>query len=538
MKNRLINMLTIIAISNSQLLFSEVPFAKNGMVVSAHKLASEAGVEIMKKGGNAVDAAVATGFALAVVYPAAGNIGGGGFMTAVVNGKKFTLDFREMAPGLAHRDMYLDDSSQVISGLSLYSHLATGVPGTVHGLIKACMDHGSGQLSLWQVLKPAIRLAERGFPISNGFARSLNYRKEFFRRDMDTDKIFNKKNGKDWEAGDILKQKSLAGTLRRIARTMGEDFYLGKTANLIVNEMENHNGFITMEDLKNYQSVYRDPILGDFLEYEILSMGPPSSGGLVLIHMLNMLEQFELESMGWNSSQYVHLLTEVERRGYADRAEHLGDIDFWDVPVQMFLSDDYAKQRISSINQTKTTSSSEISHGEPYPFESRETTHYSVVDKDGNAVSVTTTLNTGFGSGFNDSLSIHDYLFHVRRILKLLGKTCFNILDQDGINIIEPDGGFYLFPVFRLNNTALNFESSNEFCKLLLNKSGVASLPGSDFNRIQNEISCRLAYVNFNGTEALQVSKSVGKSKELTKDDLQYTCKNVWAGLNKLTEFL
>ena len=378
----------------------EIPYSKNGMVVSAHNLASEAGVEIMKKGGNAVDAAVATGFALAVVYPAAGNIGGGGFMTAVVNGKKFTLDFREMAPGLAHRDMYLDDSSQVISGLSLYSHLATGVPGTVHGLIKACMDHGSGQLSLWQVLKPAIRLAERGFPISNGFARSLNYRKEFFRRDMDTDKIFNKKNGKDWEVGDVLKQKSLAGTLRRIARTMGEDFYLGKTANLIVNEMENHNGFITMEDLKNYQSVYRDPILGDFLEYEILSMGPPSSGGLVLIHMLNMLEQFELESMGWNSSQYVHLITEVERRGYADRAEHLGDIDFWDVPVQMFLSDDYAKQRISSINQAKTTSSSEISHGEPYPFESRETTHYSVVDKDGNAVSVTTTLNTGFGSGF------------------------------------------------------------------------------------------------------------------------------------------
>ncbi len=380
-------------------LHGEIPFSKNGMVVSAHRLASEAGVNMMKKGGNAVDAAVATGFALAVVYPAAGNIGGGGFMTAVVDGEKLTLDFREKAPSGSEKDMYLDESGNVISGLSLYSHLASGVPGTVHGLVKAWQTYGSGNLSLWDLMKPAIRLAERGFRLSNGLARSLNYRKEFFKRDNDTDKIFNKKDGRDWSAGDILKQKSLAGTLRRIARTKGDDFYFGKTARLIASEMENYNGLVTIEDLIRYESVYREPVTGKFREFEILSMGPPSSGGVILIHMLNMLEQFELDSIDWHSSDYIHLLTEVERRAYADRAEHLGDIDYWDVPISMLVSDDYAIDRASTININKATLSQDISNGDPYPYESRETTHYSVVDKDGNAVSVTTTLNTGYGSG-------------------------------------------------------------------------------------------------------------------------------------------
>jgi gamma-glutamyltranspeptidase/glutathione hydrolase len=374
-------------------------YAKNGMVVSAHRLASEAGVEIMKKGGNAVDAAVATGFALAVVYPAAGNIGGGGFMTAVINGEKFTLDFREKAPSNADRDMYLDDKENVIPGLSLYSHLASGVPGSVHGLIKAWQDYGSGRISLWEIMKPAVRMAERGFRLSNGLARSLNYRKKFFNRDTDSQIIFNRKDGRDWTTGDILKQRDLAGTLRRIARTKGDDFYFGKTARLIAAEMENYNGLITMEDLAEYESVYRDPVIGQFQEFEILSMGPPSSGGVILIHMLNMLEQFELKTIDWHSSEYIHLLTEVERRAYADRAEHLGDIDFWDVPINMLLSDDYAVKRASSINLLKVSSSTDISHGNPYPYESRETTHYSVVDINGNSVSVTTTLNTGYGSG-------------------------------------------------------------------------------------------------------------------------------------------
>jgi len=395
-----VNRLFFWGMTFSHLLLAEIPFSKNGMVVSANRLASEAGVEIMKKGGNAVDAAVATGFALAVVFPAAGNIGGGGFMTAVVDGKQFTLDFREMAPGSAHKDMYLDDSNQVIPGLSLYSHLAAGVPGSVHGLIKAWKEHGSGNINLWNIMKPAIKLAEQGFKISNGLAKSLNYRRIFFARDNDTEKVFNRKDGRDWIQGDRLRQKDLSKTLRRIARTEGNDFYFGKTARLIVSEMESFNGLITLEDLAKYESVYRKPIKGEFLDFEILSMGPPSSGGLVLIHMLNMLEQFQLDSIGWHSSDYIHLLTEVERRGYADRAEHLGDMDFWDVPFSMFFSDEYAGERISSFHPSKATLSSDISHGDPYPYESRETTHYSVVDKNGNAVSVTTTLNTGFGSGY------------------------------------------------------------------------------------------------------------------------------------------
>ncbi|MDP6684626.1 MAG: gamma-glutamyltransferase [Candidatus Marinimicrobia bacterium] len=370
------------------------------MVVSAHRLASEAGVDIMKKGGNAVDAAVATGFALAVVYPAAGNIGGGGFMTAVVDGEKFTLDFREKAPSGSEKNMYLDESGNVISGLSLYSHLASGVPGTVHGLVKVWQDYGSGNLSLWNIMKPAIRLAERGFRLSNGLTRGLNYRRDFFKRDDDSNKIFSRKDGRDWVAGDILKQQELAKTLKRIARTEGEDFYFGQTARFIVREMESFNGLITMEDLANYESIYRDPVNGEFLEYEIMSMGPPSSGGLILIHMLNMLEHSGLDSIDWHSSDYIHLLTEVERRGYADRAEHLGDMDYWDVPFKMFLSDAYASERIQSFDKSNATSSTEVSYGDPYPYESRETTHYSVVDKDGNAVSVTTTLNTGYGSGY------------------------------------------------------------------------------------------------------------------------------------------
>ena len=291
---------TIVFLCLIQYSHAEPEYAKNGMVVSAHRLASEAGVEIMKKGGNAVDAAVATGFALAVVSPVAGNIGGGGFMTAVVNGEKFTLDFREKAPSNSDRDMYLDDTGNVIPGLSLYSHLASGVPGTVHGLIKAWQDYGSGRISLWEIMKPAVRMAERGFRLSNGLARSLNYRKEFFNRDTDSQIIFNRKDGRDWTPGDILKQKDLAGTLRRIARTKGDDFYFGKTARLIAAEMENYNGLITMEDLAEYKSVYRDPVIGQFQEFEILSMGPPSSGGVILIHMLNMLEQFELKTIDWH----------------------------------------------------------------------------------------------------------------------------------------------------------------------------------------------------------------------------------------------
>ena len=391
---------TIIFLCLIQYSHAEPEYAKNGMVVSASRLASDAGVNILKKGGNAIDAAVATGFTLAVTHPQAGNIGGGGFLVAhTAYGESFSLDFREMAPSMAHRDMYLDDSSNVIPGLSLYSHLAAGTPGSVDGLLRVWRDHGSGNISLRQLLLPAIQLAERGFSISYGFARVLNIFHDFFINDDGAKAVFIKKNGEPWRAGDKLVQRDLARTLKLISRKGRAGFYEGKTAQLIEREMVEGNGFITKEDLDNYHSVYRIVVTGNFKDLDIISMGPPSSGGVLLIQMLNMLEQYPLDTLGWNSSDYIHLLTEIERRAYADRAEHMGDPDFWEVPVSMLVSKEYAFERIQNISMEKATKSSVVKAGDPLAYESRETTHYSVIDKNGNAVSVTTTLNTGFGCG-------------------------------------------------------------------------------------------------------------------------------------------
>ena len=391
---------TIVFLCLIQYSHAEPEYAKNGMVVSASRLASDAGVNILKKGGNAIDAAVATGFTLAVTHPQAGNIGGGGFLVAhTAYGESFSLDFREMAPSMAHRDMYLDDSSNVVPGLSLYSHLAAGTPGSVDGLLRIWRDHGSGNISLRQLLLPAIQLAERGFSISYGFARVLNVFHDFFINDDGAKAVFIKKNGEPWRAGDKLIQRDLARTLKLISRKGRAGFYEGKTAQLIKREMAEGNGFITKDDLDNYRSVYRTVVTGDFKDLDIISMGPPSSGGVLLIQMLNMLEQYPLDTLGWNSSDYIHLLTEIERRAYADRAEHMGDPDFWEVPVSMLVSKEYAFERIQNISMEKATKSSVVKAGDPLAYESRETTHYSVIDKNGNAVSVTTTLNTGFGCG-------------------------------------------------------------------------------------------------------------------------------------------
>ena len=391
---------TIIFLCLIQYSHAEPEYAKNGMVVSASRLASDAGVNILKKGGNAIDAAVATGFTLAVTHPQAGNIGGGGFLVAhTAYGESFSLDFREMAPSMAHRDMYLDDSSNVVPGLSLYSHLAAGTPGSVDGLLRIWRDHGSGNISLRQLLLPAIQLAERGFSISYGFARVLNIFHDFFINDDGAKAVFIKKNGEPWRAGDKLVQRDLARTLKLISRKGRAGFYDGKTAQLIKREMAEGNGFITKDDLDNYRSVYRTVVTGDFKDLDIISMGPPSSGGVLLIQMFNMLEQYPLDTLGWNSSDYIHLLTEIERRAYADRAEHMGDPDFWEVPVSMLVSKEYAFERIQNISMKKATKSSVVKAGDPLAYESRETTHYSVIDKNGNAVSVTTTLNTGFGCG-------------------------------------------------------------------------------------------------------------------------------------------
>ena len=376
----------------------------NGMVVSTSHQASQIGIEILKQGGNAIDAASAVGFALAVTSSSNGNIGGGGFMVGrFSDGKTFSLDYREMAPSKAHRDIYLDDNDNVIEGKSLIGHFASGVPGSVDGLLRAWRDYGSGNISLKQLIGPAIRLADDGFKLSKYEADRFNRNKDFLSKYPSTKQIFTR-DDRRWQKGDIFYQKDLAKTLIRIVNKGRDGFYKGKTADLIVKEMNKVGGWITLEDLDNYTSKYREPIFGSFNGYEIISMGPPSSGGILLIHMLNMLNQIQTSSefpsdLSFNSSDYIHLLTEIERRAYADRSEHLGDSDFWNVPKSMLLSKSYAKNRIKTIDIEKATRSNKIKQGAELIKESEETTHYSIVDKDGNAVSVTTTINSGYGSG-------------------------------------------------------------------------------------------------------------------------------------------
>ena len=380
-------------------------FGENGMVVSTSRHASQVGIDILKDGGNGVDAAVGVGFALAVTSSSNGNIGGGGFMIArFSDGQTFTLDYREMAPIKAERNMYLDESGNIIKGKSRSTHFASGVPGSVDGLLKAWEDHGSGNISIERLLSPSIKLAKKGFDLSNYEADRFNKNKDRLSKHPETKRIFAR-DDREWKSGDIFYQSDLAETLERIMKNGRDGFYKGKTADLIVEEMKNVGGWITHKDLENYTSKYRDPIKGSFQDYDIISMGPPSSGGILLIHMLNMFDEImnnpENSSidLSYNSLDYIHILTEIERRAYADRAEHLADADFWDVPEKMLLSKFYAKERVSSININEATLSTDISYGNSYINQSEETTHYSIVDKEGNAVSVTTTINSGYGNG-------------------------------------------------------------------------------------------------------------------------------------------
>jgi len=384
-----------------QLAQSQEPIvSENGMVVSTTKYASEIGVSILKKGGNAIDAACAVGFALAVTSPSNGNIGGGGFMvTYLADGTTFTLDYREKAPAAAYRNMFLDNNGEVIKDMSITTRASSGTPGSVDGLLKAWEIYGSGNISLRELITPSIMLAERGFKLSLYEAQKLNAFKELFSKNEAAAKIFIRSDNKEWEKGDRLIQRDLGKTLKRIARYGREGFYSGKTADLIVSEMNKGLGLISYQDLTEYDSKFRKPVKGSFNEYEIISMGPPSSGGTILIEMLNMLELFSLNKMMWNSSEYIHLLTEVQRRAYADRAEHLGDTDFWNAPIDILLSKSYAKNRIKDFSSEKASISTQIFAGEPYSYESSETTHYSVIDKYGNSVSVTTTINLDYGSG-------------------------------------------------------------------------------------------------------------------------------------------
>ncbi len=372
------------------------PIAEKAMVVSAHPLATKVGIEILKKGGNAVDAAIATQFALAVVFPGAGNIGGGGFLLLRENnGNLASLDFREKAPAASLVNMFLDEEGQVIENLSTRGHLAAGVPGSVAGMEAAFKKYAT--LSWEELLQPAIDLAVYGFELTEKEASSLNSVQEDLKKyNTILPEFLIREN---WKAGDTIYYKDLGHTLERI-RDQGRDgFYKGKTADDLVAEMQRGNGLISHEDLINYEAVWRDPISAYYKDYKIISMAPPSSGGLALIQLLKSVEPYPLKSWGHNSVEAVHLLTEAERRVYADRAHYLGDPDFIRVPVSQLISDQYNDDRMENFNPTMATASTEISAGEIASYtESEETTHFSIVDPFGNAVAVTTTINGWFGN--------------------------------------------------------------------------------------------------------------------------------------------
>ena len=370
---------------------------KNGMVVTSEKLASQVGIEILKKDGNAVDAAVAVGFALSVTYPTAGNLGGGGFMVIhFPNGKATTIDFREKAPLKALRDMYLDEQGNVIEGKSTLGYLACGVPGSVAGLTMALEKYGTMKLS--EVMKPALKFAKKGFPVSYQFHNDLVRLKDSFNKFPSSAKIFLKQNGAVYEEGEIFKQPDLYKTLKLISKQGADAFYLGKIAQLIVSDIKKNGGIICLEDLKRYKAIERPPVKGTYREYEIISMGPPSSGGIALIQSLNILEQFNLAQLGLNSSQYIHVLTETLRIVFAVRAKYLGDADFVNVPQTNLLSKSFANELLNQINLNKATPSDSLKITNPFNFEGNHTTHYNVIDKSGLAVAVTTTINSGYGA--------------------------------------------------------------------------------------------------------------------------------------------
>ena len=374
--------------------------AKHGIVASTNQTASQVGVDVMKRGGNAVDAAIAVALALAVTYPAAGNLGGGGFMMIRLrNGKTTAIDYREMAPAAAHRNVYLDKDGNLIKGegSSTVGYRASGVPGTVAGMELALKRYGSGKLTWAQLVEPARRLANEGFPLGYGLARSLNGN-QYLSKYPETRRIFLR-NGNFYKEGEVLRQPELAATLTRIQRSGPREFYQGQTAQLIVEDMKRNHGLITMADMLAYVAKERQPLRGSYRGYDVISMPPPSSGGAVLLEMLNILEGFELGNYDWASSERYHLTVEAMRRAFADRAEYMGDTDFVKVPVAGLIEKSYADKLRKSINFERASTSAEVRAGQPTGYESEETTHFTVVDSQGNAVANTYTLNDSFGSG-------------------------------------------------------------------------------------------------------------------------------------------
>jgi gamma-glutamyltranspeptidase / glutathione hydrolase len=374
--------------------------AKRGIVASTNEVASRVGVEIMKRGGNAVDAAIAVGFALAVTHPAAGNLGGGGFMMIrLKDGRTTAIDYREMAPAAAHRDVYLDKNGQLIKGEggSLVGYRAAGVPGTVRGMELALKKYGSGKLTWAQLVEPARRLAANGFSVTYSLARSLRNSDEYLSNYPETKRIYLK-GGNFYNEGELFRQPELAATFARLQRFGPNEFYEGETARLIVADMKRNNGLMTLEDLRGYVAKERTPLRGTYRGHEIISMPPPSSGGAVLIEMLNILEGFNLRELEASSSDRYHLMAEAMRRAFADRAEYMGDTDFVKVPIAGLIDKSYANTLRSTIKSDRASSSAEVRAGRPAGYESEDTTHFTVVDAEGNAVANTYTLNDSYGS--------------------------------------------------------------------------------------------------------------------------------------------
>ena len=374
--------------------------AKHGMVASTNEVASRVGVEIMKRGGNAVDAAIAVAFALAVTHPAAGNLGGGGFMMIRLRkGKTTAIDYREMAPAAADRNVYLDKSGNLIEGEggSLVGYRAAGVPGTVRGMELALTKYGSGKLNWSQLIEPARQLAANGFTVTYSLAHSLRGNNDYLSQYPETKRIYLK-GGRFYNEGEIFRQPELAATFARLQRFGPNEFYQGQTAHLIASDMKRHNGLMTLEDLRGYVAKERAPLRGNYRGYEVISMPPPSSGGTVLLEMLNILEGYDLKQMDASSSERYHLTAEAMRRAFADRAEYMGDSDFVKVPVAGLVDKSYADKLRATINTERASTSEEVRAGRPVGYESGETTHFTVVDAEGNAVANTYTLNNSYGS--------------------------------------------------------------------------------------------------------------------------------------------
>jgi gamma-glutamyltranspeptidase/glutathione hydrolase len=374
--------------------------ARHGVVASINEVASQVGVDIMKRGGNAVDAAIAVAFALTVTHPAAGNLGGGGFMMIrLKDGRTTAIDYREMAPAAATRNIYLDKDGNVIKGEggSIEGYRAAGVPGTVRGMELALKKYGSHRLTWAQLIEPARTLATNGITVTYNLARGLRANSEYLSKYAETKRIYLR-GGNFYKEGETFRQPELAATFARLQRGGPNEFYEGQTARLIVEDMKRHNGLLTMQDLRGYVAKEREPLHGTYRGYEIVSMPPPSSGGAVLIEMLNILEGYDFKKMDWASSDRYHLMTEAMRRAFADRAEYMGDTDFVKVPIAGLIDKQYAARLRRTIDPQRASSSEQVKAGKPTGYESDETTHFTVVDAEGNAVANTYTLNNSFGS--------------------------------------------------------------------------------------------------------------------------------------------